>query len=415
MPTIHELQQERAALHAEARTILDAAQDAGRDLTSDEESKFDRLMNDADKKEKSVEREERSRRHQLLDAGGDTDNTGDRNGGGNGDSGGDAEMSAFRSYLRGGMRELTEVHQRALNMGSDPEGGYLVAPQQFVSQLIQAVDDMVPLRGLATTMQLTSGESLGVPTLDTDLADADWTSEVGTGSLDDALRVGKREFRPNPLAKRVKLSRTLIRRATLDPENLVMQRMAYKFAVAQEKGYMTGDGNKKPLGVFTASTSGIPTSRDVDINSTTGTLDSNTASAGGAADDLITAKHTLKSQYWANAQWLFHRTILSQIRKLRDANGQYLWQPGLTADQPATILEVPYVMSEFAPNTVANDAYVGLIGDFSHYWIVDSLAMEVQRLGELYAEANQVGFIGRLETDGAPVLAEAFVRLQINE
>lgn len=408
MSTIHELQQQRAARHAEARAILDAAQDAGRDLTADEEQKFDRLMDAADTAQKGVDREERSRRHQLLDA-----EAADE--GRSRDTGDDAQTVAFRAYLLGGARSLNAEQQRALNMGNDPEGGYLVAPQQFVTSLIQAVDDMLPLRGLATTQQLTSGESLGIPTLDTDLNDADWTSEIATGAQDDALRVGKREFRPHPLAKRVKISRTLLRRAAINPETLVMQRLAHKFGVTQEKAFMTGDGNQKPLGLFTASADGISTARDVNVQATGTQLDSNTATTGGAASDLIDAKHTLKSQYWARARWLFHRTILGKIRKLRDANGQYLWQPGLSADRPDTILDVPYVMSEFAPSTITNDAYIGMIGDFSQYWIADSLAMDVQRLVELYAETNQIGIIGRLETDGAPVLEEAFVRLQIEE
>ena len=69
--------------------------------------------------------------------------------------------------------------------------------------------------------------------------------------------------------------------------------------------------------------------------------------------------------------------------------------------------------SEWAPNTFTTGEYVGLLGDFSHYWIADALSMQIQRLNELYAETNQVGFIGRLETDGAPVLEEAFVRVKL--
>jgi HK97 family phage major capsid protein len=78
--------------------------------------------------------------------------------------------------------------------------------------------------------------------------------------------------------------------------------------------------------------------------------------------------------------------------------------------EPDRILGMPMVISEFAPNTFTTGKYVGLFGDFSNYWIVDALSMQIQRLSELYAETNQVGFIGRLETDGAPVLEEAFVR-----
>jgi HK97 family phage major capsid protein len=271
------------------------------------------------------------------------------------------------------------------------------------------MDDQVDIRRLATVQQLTQAESLGVPTLDTDLADAEWTSEIGTGSQDDALRFGKRELRPNPLAKRVKVSRTLLRRAALNPETIVRERMAYKFGVTAEKAYMTGDGNKKPLGLFTASADGIPTTRDVQTGSAT----------GFTGDGLIEAKYTLKGQYWARAQWLFHRDAIKLIRKLRDDTGgagvgNYIWQPGLANDRPDTILDLPYLVSEFAPNTFTTGLYAGMLADFSFYWIADALSMEVQRLVELYAESNQVGFIGRLETDGMPVKPEAFIRLKTN-
>lgn len=410
---IHAMQQKRARLAREARDILDAAQERadGEGMTGEEEQTFDRLMEEVDQLDTSIEREKRLR---AIEAdGGDPDDDDPPHNDPEGGEGDEAEQRTriLRSYLQTG--ELPDPERaRALNMGVDPEGGYLVPPMEFVEQLIQGVDDMVQIRQLATTQQLTDGASLGVPTLDTDLDDAEWTSEVGTGSQDDSLRFGRRELNPHPLAKRVKMSRTLLRRAALGPEGIVRDRLGYKFGVTAEKAYMTGDGNQKPLGLFTASSDGISTSRDVDI-STDGTALVNSAS-GRAADDLIDAKYTLKPQYWRRARWLFHRHVIRDIRKLKDANDQYLWQPGLAGGRPDTILEIPYLPSEFAPNTFTDNSYLGMLGDFSNYWIADSLAMEVQRLVELYAESNQVGFIGRLESDGMPVLEEAFVRLQSN-
>ncbi|MFW6091295.1 MAG: phage major capsid protein [Actinomycetota bacterium] len=399
---IRELKQKRTKLGADARAILDGAD--GRDLTAEEEQEFDRLMAERDTVDKRIEREEKARAAEDRDR-----ESAPREPSGSDDppGGDEARMAAFRAYVTGGRAGLTEEQVRALNMGNDPEGGFLVAPQQFVQELIQEVDDMLPLRPLATTSTITQAESLGVPTLDTDLDDAEWTAEVATGSTDDSLRFGKRELRPHPLAKRVKVSRTLLRRGSLDPEAVVRERLSHKFGVTQERAFMTGDGNNKPLGLFTASSNGISTSRDVDIDIAAGALDGT-----DAADGLIDAKFTLKSQYWRRARWLFHRLLIGQIRKLKDADNRYIWQPGLALDRPDTILDVPYVVSEFAPSTVEDDAYIGMIGDFSFYWIVDALSMEIQRLVELYAESNQVGFIGRLETDAMPVLEEPFVRLQ---
>jgi len=394
---INAMRQERARLANQARAILTAAQAAGRDITGEEEQSFDRLMAEADAMETRINREERLREQERRVAGEAPPDE-------PADAGSDAgqRAAAFRQYLVGGRASMNVEQARALNMGSDPEGGYLVAPQQFVTTLLQRVDDEVPLRGLATVMAITEGESLGVPVLDTDLNDADWTAEVATGSQDDALRFGKRELRPHPLAKRVKISRTLLRRASIDPEGLVQARMAYKFGVTQEKAFMTGDGNQKPLGLFTASAQGISTGRDVVTGSATNMT----------GDGLIDAKYTLKAAYHKRARWLFHRDAIKLTRKLKDSQGQYLWQAGLAGDRPDTILDVGYVVSEWVPNTFTTGLYVGMIADFSYYWIVDALNMAVQRLNELYAETNQVGFIGRMETDAMPTLEEAFVRLK---
>ncbi|MGW2591961.1 phage major capsid protein [Streptomyces sp. NPDC001515] len=398
---IRELRAKRTKLGADAAAIMDDATKAGRAMTAEETGSFDRLMDERDQLDETIARAERLRddERQAADLDADQDpQGGDRD---------NAAMGALRTYLLGGRQALTETQARALQAGNDPEGGYLTAPIQWVNALIQAVDDAVPLRGLATVQQLTASDSLGVPSLDIDLNDAEWTTELATGSQDDSMRFGKRELSPNPIAKRVKVSRKLLRLTSGSAEDIVRQRLAYKFGVTQEKAYMTGDGNKKPLGLFTASSDGIPTSRDVATGSAT----------GFTGDGLIDAKYTLKAAYWAKARWLFHRDAIRDVRKLRDdtggaGQGNYIWQPGLAADRPDTILDVPYVVSEFVPNTFTDGLYSGMIGDFSHYWIAEALNLEIQRLVELYAESNQVGFIGRQEVDGMPVLAEAFVRLK---
>jgi HK97 family phage major capsid protein len=132
-----------------------------------------------------------------------------------------------------------------------------------------------------------------------------------------------------------------------------------------------------------------------------------------AFDGLIEAKFTLKSQYWGNSRWVFHRDALKRITKMKDGEGQYLWSQSVRDGEPDRILGLGMVTSEWAPSTFTTGQYVGLLGDFKHYWIADALSMQIQRLNELYAETNQVGFIGRLETDGAPVLEEAFVRVKL--
>jgi HK97 family phage major capsid protein len=317
-------------------------------------------------------------------------------------------LTAWNRALRGGTRVLSGGELKALRADSDPAGGYLVAPQQIVNQLIQAIDDQVFIRQLATVYPLERSESLGVPVLDTDLTDPDWTSELATGSEDSVEPFNSRELKPNPLAKRLKISRKLLRQSTINVDALVRKRLAYKFAVAQEKGFLTGTGTGQPLGVFTASSQGISTSRDVTA----------AGASAVAGDDFINTKFSLKGAYWNKARWILHRDVLKACRKLKDSQNNYIWSPGLgpggglTGGLPATLVDTPYLMSEYAPSTITTGLYTAIIGDFSYYWIAEALNLEIQVVMELYAVTNQVGYIGRLEVDGMPTHEEAFARLK---
>lgn len=311
--------------------------------------------------------------------------------------------AAFDRYLRGGERNLNARELRALQVDSDTAGGYLVTPQQIVNQLIVGLDNEVFVRRLATTYQVPNADSLGAPALDNDPADAAWTAEIAAGTEDSTMSIGKRELHPHPLAKYIYVSNTLLRKAP-SAEGLVMDRFRYKFAVVEENIFLNGSGSNQPLGVFTASDYGITTSQDVSTDNTTSSI---------TTDGLINAKYALKGQYHPRLVWIFHRDAVKQIRKLKDGEGQYIWQQGIVADRPDVILGNSVYMSEYAPNTFTTGLYVGIIGDFSFYWIADALSMTIQRLVELRANYNQTQFNARLECDGMPVLADAFRRVKL--
>src|SRR5437763_9129360 len=410
--TLKDLREQRGRLVSEMRGMLDTAGSEKRDLTTEEQAKYDLLFAEQENVGQQIAREERQleldRRMADIVAGRNREEAQKGSEAGHEDRGNPRATSdyraAFARFLRGGVNALAGEELRALQAGTDPDGGYLIAPQQFVLELIKSVDDQVAIRGLARTFQVPMAASLGAPTLESDPADADWTTELQTGSEDTSMSFGKRQLSPHPLAKRIKVSQQLLRQALIGPEGLVIDRLGYKFAVTQEKAFLTGSGVGRPLGLFTASPSGISTARDVSTG--------NTATAM-TFDGLIEAKFSLKGQYWPSARWIFHRDAVKQITKLKDGEGQYIWRQSVRDGEPDTLLVLPLTLSEFAPNTFTTGLYVGLLGDFQHYWIVDALSMQIQRLNELYAETNQVGFIGRLETDGAPVLEEAFVRVKL--
>lgn len=429
--TIQELLQKRAKLINQARTILDTAEAEERALTQEEQNKYDQLLDDASDLQATVDRRQMQRRieESLAESAGRQTSDGQP-----GDNDGDdqpapryefrsrslealnregipagfeerispAYRQAFRYWMADGA-QIAPEHVRALQADNETLGGNLYAPLQLVDRILQAVDNAVYMRQWATVIPVTDGESLGVPTLDTDPADPAWTSEIGAVSEDSSMAFGRRELSPNLLTKLVKISRKLLRKAP-NAEDLVVQRLAYKFGVAFESNLLTGNGAKQPLGVFTASSDGISTGRDVSTGNTTTSIQ---------FDGLIEAKYTLKSQYWPMARWLFHRDGMKQIAKLKDGDGQYIWRESTRASEPDRVLGLPARMSEYAPNTFTSGNYVGILGDFSYVWIADSLALEFQRLMELYAGNNQVGLIGRLESDGMPVLEEAFVRVKL--
>lgn len=430
MPTIQELREKRGTSFTAARALLDKANAEKREMTTLEAESYDKAMGEFDSATAEIATLEQgeSRRKRIEDAerllASPNERRTDPGNPGRAPSTEAREVvwkiangeerrvrldgrrssaeyrENFEVYLANGTNRGLE--SRDLSADSPVDGGYLLAPTQMLANILKGVDDLALIRQFATVYQVRNSQSLGVPTLDTDVSDADWTTEVQTGTKDTAMKMGKRELNPQPLAKRVLISRKLLRSSVASVESFVQSRLAYKFGLTEEKGFLTGNGANQPLGLFTASANGISTNRDVVTGSAT----------DFTADGLIDAKFTLKAAYWnrPSTRWLLHRDGLRKIRKLKDSTNQYLWTPGLAGGEPDRILDIPYIISEYAPNTFTTGLYVAVLGDLSYYWIAESMAFEIQRLNELYAESNQVGYIGRQEVDGMPALEEAFVR-----
>lgn len=420
---LNEMRVERRKTVDAARAILAKAEADKRDLTAEEQASWDSLMAKQGTQLKAIETEERQAELErdlaktaVLDESKDSDKA----------PGADEtramcalfqrdlspadiivfrkQRAGFRAFLRGQRQNMTPEF-RALQVDSDPAGGYLVVPEQFVAELIVDVANEVVMRqpGMARQFRVPSAVSLGAPTL-TRPSNASWTAEIEAAPEDSTMAFGKRNLHPGPLSKLIKVSRPLLQMAMMSPETLVRQEFAYIFGITEETAFMTGNGSQQPLGVFTASSLGISTGRDLSTGNTTSAI---------VADNLIAQKYNIKGQYLNKATWVFHRDAMAQIMKLKGGDGQYLWLVSMRDGTPDTLLGRPVKTSEYAPNTFTTGLYVGILGDFSHYWIADAVDMSVQRLDELYAATNQVGFIGRKNTDGMPVLENAFTRVKL--
>lgn len=313
----------------------------------------------------------------------------------------DAEV---RRYLRGQDPTARMKEVRTQQADLDQVGGYFLAPIQMVQQLLKNVDDLVAIRQKATKFLVNNSLSLGVPTLENDADDFDFTSELKTGSVQSDITFGKRELKPAAMAKRLLVSEKLIRAAVMDVTNFILGRLAVKAGGTEEKAFMTGNGVNGPLGLFTASNKGISTARDFSAGNTSSAVKFN---------GLKTAKWKLKPQYRAKAEWIFHSDVLLQLDKEVDSDGQYIWQPSVIIGKPDTLLGLPITESMFAPNTMTTGQYVGLLGDMSYYWIADALNMAIKVLSEVYAEQGQIAYLLRAEVDGMPVLEEAFSRVTL--
>jgi len=402
---ILKLKRDAKKLIVDCRSMLDKANKEKRNLSNEEQSTYDKMFKDAMDMKANAQRMEMllNAEKQLKDFDKPEERKVKPNGVGEEKrlmafTESKEYRNAFIKYLRtGNDKEL-----RALQVDLPSKGGYFV-PQKMVDGIIEGLDNAVYMRQLATVDRVTTSDSLGKVKWESDLDDLSWNGEINEASEDTSSPLGKREMKPHRLPKLIKLSKDLIRLVP-DIESLVQRKFAQKYAVTEENAFLNGNGVGQPLGVFTASDSGISTSRDVseDNNATSPTF-----------DGLTNAKYKLKAGYRRNARWLFHRDCLKLIEKISDGQGQRIWQPSVQVGQPDILLGVPIYESEYVPNTFTSGQYVGLIGDFKYYWIVDTLDFSMQTLYEKYALTNQVGYIFTKYTDGQPVLEEAFARVKL--
>lgn len=377
----------------QAKSLMDDYE--GKEMPKDVEEKLDRLFADVDLYQKKAEREIKSKqnddyfnnpvhKHPLAElTPEEMEKKGKRE-----------HQDLFRTYYRKGKSAIEPEHRKTLSSLSDPEGGFLV-PEDFRAELIRKRRDLVQIRQVATVLE-TNSASVGFPVFDYD-GDAEWTAESAQIAEDDVMNAfGKQTFVPHKLARILRIPMELLEDAVINVESLMSSHFAQRFAEIEENAFIQGDGVNKPLGLLEA---GLP---ETDATGGGGTF---------VADDLFDTVYNIRAVYRNNAQWLMHRNGVRKVRKFKDSDGQYLWQPALTAGQPATLLSYPIYESEFFPDNVDSGSAgdpLAVFGDHSWYWIVDRVGMSVQRLTERYAEYDQVGLKMRMRTDGSPVKSDPF-------
>lgn len=289
------------------------------------------------------------------------------------------------------MRSKSVPHEvmNVLSVGTDTEGGYLV-PDEYERTLVQALEEENIFRKLARRIATDSGERK-IPVVSSK-GTASWLDENAAYTESDDV-FGQVSIGAYKLGTMIKVSEELLNDSVFDVPAYIAREFARRIGAAEEAAFFTGDGTNKPTGIL-ATTGGA------ELGVTTAAADKITA------DELIDLFYSLRAPYRRKAVWLLNDSTVKAIRKLKNSNGDYLWQPSLTAGTPDTILNRPVFTSACMPELAANNKAIAF-GDLSYYWIADRQGRSFKRLNELYAANGQVGFLSSERVDGKLILPEA--------
>ena len=305
----------------------------------------------------------------------------------------DAYKQAFWNITRH-KDSMTPEMKNALQVGTDSEGGYLV-PDEFEHTLVQGLNENTIIRAHAHVITTSNGLHK-IPVVASH-GSAAWIDEEGAYTeSDDAF--GQVQLDAHKVGTIIKVSEELLNDAAFDLESYISNEFIRRIGDKEEEAFLTGNGSSKPTGL---------------LNATGGAQVGVTAASATAitADELIDLFFSLKAPYRKNAIWIFNDSTVKLIRKLKDGNGQYLWQPALREGDVPTILGRPYFTSAYMPEA-ASAAKSVLFGDLNYYWIGDRQGITFKRLNELYAGNGQIGFLASKRLDGKTVLPEAIKVLQ---
>ena len=306
----------------------------------------------------------------------------------------DAYVNAFWTQVRAKDGVSYEV-RNVLSEGVDSEGGYLV-PDKFENTLVSGLEEEGSIRSLAHVFTTSNGVHK-IPVVQTK-GTANWIDENGSyGDSDDVF--GQEQIDAHKVGTVIKVSEELLNDSAFDLEKYFQEEFARRIGAKEEEAFIVGDGSKKPTGI-------LHTSGGAEVGVTAASDKAITA------DEVIDLFYSVKAPYRKNAVWVLNDSTVRAIRKLKDSNGQYLWQPALHEGDHETLLGKKILTSPYMPEIGAGQKVV-MFGDLSFYWIGDRQGITFKRLNERYADMGQVGFLASKRVDGKLVLPVAIKVLQM--
>ncbi len=379
--TINELREKRNKVWNDAKTFLDSHRDDKGILSAEDSATYDKMEAEINDLGKEISRMERAAEIEKQLSAPTTDPIMGQPGNNKTKTGraSDEYRMAALDALRSNFKRVSNY----LMEGNDEQGGYLV-PEEWDRRLIDVLDEENIMRSLSTVIT-TSG--LHRINLAADKPAAAWIEEGGELQWRDAT-FDQITLDAYKLHVAIKVTEELLYDNAYDLEGYIIDQFGRALANAEEDAFLTGDGIGKPTGLFTSATA----FETVDELST---------------DDLISLVYGLKRPYRKNASFIMNDATISAIRKLKDNNGMYIWQPSYQAGEPDRVLGYEVHTSAFAPTT-------GIaFGDYSYYNIGDRGTRSFAELRELFAGNGMVGYVAKERVDGKLVLPEAVQVLTI--
>lgn len=380
---VQELIEKRAKVWETAKNFVDTHEDKNGNLSAEDKETYSRMEAEIEELTNSIERQQRAeRREQELSKPVNSPITGkpykdEPQGEVKTGRASDEYKKAMLTALRSNFRQVSNVLQE----GVDADGGYLV-PEEYDHRLIDVLTEENIMRGIATKITTSGEHKINIAATKPAAA---WIEEGGALSFGDAT-FDQKILDAHKLHVAIKITEELLYDNAFGLENYIITEFGKALANAEEDAFLNGDGVGKPTGIFDKTKGG----------ESIGTL-----TVALKSDDILDLIYKLKRPYRKNASFIMNDATLAQIRKLKDNNGQYLWQPSYQANEPDKILGYNIRTSAFAPT----DAIA--FGDYKYYNIGDRGSRSFKQLNELFAGNGMIGYVAKERVDGLLILPEA--------
>ena len=380
---VQELIEKRAKVWETAKNFVDTHEDKNGNLSAEDKETYSRMEAEIEELTNSIERQQRAeRREQELSKPVNSPITGkpykdEPQGEVKTGRASDEYKKAMLTALRSNFRQVSNVLQE----GVDADGGYLV-PEEYDHRLIDVLTEENIMRGIATKITTSGEHKINIAATKPAAA---WIEEGEALSFGDTT-FEQKILDAHKLHVAIKITEELLYDNAFGLENYIITEFGKALANAEEDAFLNGDGVGKPTGIFDKTKGG----------ESIGTL-----TAALKSDDILDLIYKLKRPYRKNASFIMNDATLAQIRKLKDNNGQYLWQPSYQANEPDKILGYNIRTSAFAPT----DAIA--FGDYKYYNIGDRGSRSFKQLNELFAGNGMIGYVAKERVDGLLILPEA--------